>query len=60
MSEVTRILEAVGQGDPHAAAQLLPQVYFAPCVYYNSPLPCQIGFGRGGCRIGAIAVALMA
>jgi RNA polymerase sigma factor (TIGR02999 family) len=27
MNEVTRILEAVGQGDPHAAAQLLPLVY---------------------------------
>jgi RNA polymerase sigma factor (TIGR02999 family) len=27
MSEVTRILSAVGQGDPHAASQLLPLVY---------------------------------
>jgi RNA polymerase sigma factor (TIGR02999 family) len=27
MNEVTRILEAIGQGDPHAAAQLLPLVY---------------------------------
>src|SRR5262245_42294699 len=27
MSEVTRILSAIGQGDPHAAAQLLPLVY---------------------------------
>jgi RNA polymerase sigma factor (sigma-70 family) len=27
MSEVTRILDAVGQGDPKAAAQLLPLVY---------------------------------
>jgi RNA polymerase sigma factor (TIGR02999 family) len=27
MSEVTRILSAVGQGDPHAAEQLLPLVY---------------------------------
>jgi RNA polymerase sigma factor (TIGR02999 family) len=27
MSEVTRILDAVGQGDPHAADQLLPLVY---------------------------------
>jgi RNA polymerase sigma factor (TIGR02999 family) len=27
MSEVTRILSAVEQGDPHAAAQLLPLVY---------------------------------
>jgi RNA polymerase sigma factor (TIGR02999 family) len=27
MNEVTRILSAVGQGDPHAARQLLPLVY---------------------------------
>ncbi len=27
MPEVTRILEAIGQGDPRAAAQLLPLVY---------------------------------
>jgi RNA polymerase sigma factor (TIGR02999 family) len=27
MSDVTRILSAVAQGDPHAAAQLLPLVY---------------------------------
>jgi RNA polymerase sigma factor (TIGR02999 family) len=27
MSEVTRILDAIGQGDPHAADQLLPLVY---------------------------------
>jgi RNA polymerase sigma factor (TIGR02999 family) len=27
MDEVTRILSAVGQGDPHAAGQLLPLVY---------------------------------
>ena len=27
MSEVTRILSAVEQGDPHAAEQLLPLVY---------------------------------
>jgi RNA polymerase sigma factor (TIGR02999 family) len=27
MNEVTRILDAVAQGDPHAAAQLLPLVY---------------------------------
>ena len=27
MNEVTRILSAVGQGDPHAAEQLLPMVY---------------------------------
>src|SRR5262249_39862587 len=27
MSEVTRILSALEQGDPHAAAQLLPLVY---------------------------------
>jgi DNA-binding GntR family transcriptional regulator len=27
MNEVTRILSAVEQGDPHAAAQLLPLVY---------------------------------
>jgi RNA polymerase sigma factor (TIGR02999 family) len=27
MNEVTRILSAIGQGDPHAAAQLLPLVY---------------------------------
>src|SRR5437764_174639 len=27
MSEVTRLLSAVNQGDPHAAAQLLPLVY---------------------------------
>jgi RNA polymerase sigma factor (TIGR02999 family) len=27
MHEVTRILEAIGQGDPRAAAQLLPLVY---------------------------------
>jgi RNA polymerase sigma factor (TIGR02999 family) len=27
MSEVTRILNAMGQGDPHAAEQLLPLVY---------------------------------
>jgi len=27
MTEVTRILSAVAQGDPHAAEQLLPLVY---------------------------------
>src|SRR5262249_23524987 len=27
MSEVTRVLSAIDQGDPHAAAQLLPLVY---------------------------------
>ena len=27
MSEVSRILHAIGQGDPHAASQLLPLVY---------------------------------
>src|SRR5262245_50729411 len=27
MTEVTRILDAIGQGDPHAAEQLLPLVY---------------------------------
>src|SRR6187397_428990 len=27
MSEVTRILSAIDQGDPHAAGQLLPLVY---------------------------------
>src|SRR5215471_11290566 len=27
MSEVTRILSVIEQGDPHAAAQLLPLVY---------------------------------
>ena len=27
MTEVTRILSAIEQGDPHAAAQLLPLVY---------------------------------
>src|SRR5262245_39368685 len=27
MSEVTRILSAIGQGDPHAAEHLLPLVY---------------------------------
>jgi RNA polymerase sigma factor (TIGR02999 family) len=27
MSDVTRILDAIAQGDPHAAAQLLPLVY---------------------------------
>jgi hypothetical protein len=30
MSEVTRLLGALGQGDPHAAAQLLPLVYDEP------------------------------
>ncbi len=30
MSEVTRILSAIEQGDPHAAAQLLPLVYDEP------------------------------
>jgi hypothetical protein len=29
MSEVTRILNAIDQGDPYAAAQLLPLVYEA-------------------------------
>src|SRR5262245_13892424 len=29
MSDVTRILSAIEQGDPHAAAQLLPLVYDA-------------------------------
>ena len=29
MNEVTRILSAVEQGDPHAAEQLLPLVYQA-------------------------------
>ena len=29
MSEVTRILSAIDQGDPHAAEQLLPLVYDA-------------------------------
>jgi hypothetical protein len=27
MSEATRILSSMGQGDPHAAEQLLPLVY---------------------------------
>ena len=27
MSDVTRILSAIDQGDPHAASQLLPLVY---------------------------------
>jgi hypothetical protein len=27
MKEVTRILSAIDQGEPHAAAQLLPLVY---------------------------------
>ncbi len=27
MSDITRILDAIGQGDPHAAEQLLPLVY---------------------------------
>src|SRR5262245_12761126 len=27
MSDVTRILDAIGHGDPHAAAELLPLVY---------------------------------
>ena len=27
MSDVTRILSAIEQGDPHAAAELLPLVY---------------------------------
>src|SRR4029453_18624320 len=27
MSDVTQILSAIGQGDPHAAEQLLPLVY---------------------------------
>jgi hypothetical protein len=27
MSDVTRILESIEQGDPHAAEQLLPLVY---------------------------------
>ena len=27
MNDVTRILSAIDQGDPHAAEQLLPQVY---------------------------------
>ena len=27
MSEVTRVLDAIEQGKPHAAAQLLPLVY---------------------------------
>ncbi len=27
MSEVTRILSAIGEGDPHAVDQLLPLVY---------------------------------
>ena len=27
MSDVTRILNAIEQGDPHAASQLLPLVY---------------------------------
>ena len=27
MSDVTRILDAIGRGDPHAAAELLPLVY---------------------------------
>src|SRR5438067_4783962 len=27
MNEVTRILSAIGQGEPHAAAELLPLVY---------------------------------
>jgi RNA polymerase sigma factor (TIGR02999 family) len=27
MSDITRILDALGQGDPHAAAELLPLVY---------------------------------
>ena len=27
MSDVTRILVSIGQGDPHAAEQLLPLVY---------------------------------
>jgi DNA-binding GntR family transcriptional regulator len=29
MSEVTRILSAIEQGDPHAAEQLLPLIYEA-------------------------------
>jgi hypothetical protein len=27
MSEATRLIDAVGKGDPHAAAELLPLVY---------------------------------
>jgi hypothetical protein len=27
MNDVTQLLSALGQGDPHAAAQLLPLVY---------------------------------
>src|SRR2546428_6021999 len=27
MSDVTRVLSAIGQGDPHAAEQLLPLIY---------------------------------
>ncbi len=30
MHEVTRILNAIDQGDPHAAEQLLPLVYKVP------------------------------
>ena len=30
MSDVTRILDAIAQGDPQAAAQLLPLVYEEP------------------------------
>ena len=31
MSDVTRILSAIEQGDPHAAEQLLPLVYDELC-----------------------------
>jgi hypothetical protein len=31
MNEVTRILDAIGQGDPRAAAELLPLVYDELC-----------------------------
>jgi hypothetical protein len=31
MAEITRILEAIDEGDAHAAKALLPLVYLCPC-----------------------------
>jgi hypothetical protein len=50
MDEVTRILSAIDQGDPHAAEQLLPLVY-AELRRLAAPIdrePRSRGFARFG------------
>jgi hypothetical protein len=58
MTDVTRILSAIEQGDPHAAEQLLPLVYDELCQSAAQLTARETGIERCGMGFSARPVRL--